>query len=569
MRLTRAFDKRMRAAITAALALATACALCFPAQAFAYFAKDPVGVYLGAGSLSLTSGQTGTVSVSVDMWSEQQLPGCGMAECPQACGNLTTPWGEVGGCLNAAGWCQCAGTSYITAYTTLSVSSSNPSVARATVSGGVLSVQAYSAGTCTLTVYSSLSKHREGSTTMTVNVSDPVSAAPSGGGASGGSGSGGGSSGGGAPSGGGASGGYYVAPSGNVGGGSGSGSDSGGSGGVSVSAAGASATAAAAAAASSGGGEQRTVVEMEAENGAKVIVVEATDTAAAAEELAKIKGTEGTCTFWSGGTLESPAISWTFKGADLSDEDDLNVDPAVSVTEKGSGDVAELLADVGKSIVMDFAHTGDLPGPAEVYVRTSGVYEDGAVLGLYRYDEDAKRFRLEQEGVEAKDGYAVFSIDHCSTWALSDEDLAALGLPEDEADEDGAAGADDAAGEVDASQVDVHAQDGAPYLIAGAAALAVAAAVAAGVLVARRRRAAAASEEEGAGEAGAADAGAEDEAGEAERSEDGETSGGDASEAGEAAVDDEAPETSALEDDEAFEVASGADEARDGDGARA
>lgn len=90
-------------------AAALALSLCFPTPALAYFSKPAVGVYFGSSSLSLTTGSSGTVSVSVDMWSEQQLPGCGMAECPQACGNLTTPDGVLGGCLSGDGWCQCSG----------------------------------------------------------------------------------------------------------------------------------------------------------------------------------------------------------------------------------------------------------------------------------------------------------------------------------------------------------------------------------------------------------------------------------------------------------------------------
>lgn len=447
--------------MAALCALMLTLTICFPAQAFAYFSKPAVGIYFGSSSVSLTTGSSSSVGLTIDPASEQQLPGCGMSICPQACNGLETPEGVMGGCLNEAGWCTCGGTGYYTEYTSVSVSSSNPYVARASASGGALLIQAVSPGTATITVYASLAKHVDNSASMTVTVSDPAPSSPS------------------APSDGGSSGGST--------GGSGSGAGSGGGGGVSVTATGTSATAAAAAA--SANGEDQKVVEMETEDGKKIIVAQATDATSAAEELKKIAGTEGTCTFWSGGTLDSPSISWTFKGTDLSPDADLNFDSTVEVSKKGTGDVAKLLADVKNAIVMDFVHSGKLPATAEVYVRASGAYDDGTKLGLYSYDEEMQKFVLEQENVEVTDGYAVFPLDHCSTWALSDEDLSALAMPVDQATDDVPEG------QVAADEVNVHAQDGTPFIIA-AAVIAVVAVVAATVFVVmRRRRAATAADE--------------------------------------------------------------------------
>lgn len=420
----------------------------FPEVALAYFAKPAVGVYLGASSVSLTPGQSSTIGVSVDMWSEEQLPGCGMSQCPQGCGNLQNPnTGVVGGCLSSDGWCTCSGTSYSTEYTQLSVSSSNPSVARASVSGGALYIDAYSAGSATITVYSSLAKHVEGSTSLVVYVSDSApTPTPSDSSSS-----------------------------------SSAGSGSGGSGGaVSVTAVGGTSATAAAAAAAEASGSESEVVEMEAEDGSKTIVVQAKDASTAAEELGKIVGTNGTVTFWSGGTLGSPAISWTFKGEDLAEGVDLNVDPTVSVSKRGTGDVAKLMADVDKSIVMDFAHSGALPAKAEVFVRASDVFVDGDELSLFTYNEETKKFERVQDGVKVSDGYATFTIDHCSVWALSKDDLSALEMPA--AEEEG----------VDATQVDVHAQSGTPYVIAGVVAAAVVVVAAVAVVMVRRKRVAAA-----------------------------------------------------------------------------
>lgn len=445
-------NNRIKRILGSALAVGLAATLSLggvPGVAWAYFSKPAPSISV-AGGVSVASGSSTTIACTVSPEAESQLPGCGMAECPQACDGLVKPGdSKPGGCLDANGWCTCAGTGYYTAYTSVQVSSSDPSVARASYASGVLSIVGYRPGTATISISASLSKHAPSAASTTVTVYENA-ATPS-------------------------------APSNS--GGSPSGSGSGSSGGVvSVTAVGGTtAVAAAAAAAAASGGEEQ-VVEMEAEDGSKTIVVEAKDASTAAEELGKIVGTKGTVTFWSGGTLGSPAISWTFKGEDIAEDADLDIDPSVTVSKRGTGDVSKLLAEVDKAIVMDFAHSGDLPAPAEVFVRASDVFSDGDELSLFTYNEDSQKFERVQDGVKVEDGYATFSIDHCSVWALSEDDLTKLEMP---------AGGSEAQGSTDATQVDVHAQSGTPYVIAIAiVAVVVVAAVAAAVVVRRKKAAA-------------------------------------------------------------------------------
>ncbi len=82
-------------------------ALFFPFQSEAYFNRGTVSVSLGENALSMTAGTVSSVSVTIDPIKQDQLPGCGMAECPQTCGD---------GCLNESGECMCAGTEYRTYY---------------------------------------------------------------------------------------------------------------------------------------------------------------------------------------------------------------------------------------------------------------------------------------------------------------------------------------------------------------------------------------------------------------------------------------------------------------------
>lgn len=449
--------RRAFVALSVALASMSLGATLAPAPALAYFSKPAPSIGFGSGAITLTQGQSGSVGLSISPMSEAQLPGCGMSICPQACNGMANPnTGVVGGCLDGNGWCTCGGTAYYTAYTSVSASSSNPYVARASAAGGALYITAVSPGTATITVYASLSKHEDAAASMTVNVVAPST--------SGGDTSQGGSesSGGGQPSGGGAQ---------------ASGSGGTASGGVTVSSAGTDVTKAAKEAA---GGEKKEVVEMQTDDGSKIIVAEAKDKDSAKTELSKVVGTDGTVTFWSGGTMDTPAFSWTFKGKDLSADADLAIDPRVDVSKKGTGDVAKLLKDVKKSVVMDFKHEGKLPAPAEVYARVSGVFEDGAKIKLFSWDAKAGTFKQEQQDIEVKDGYAVFTIDHCSTWALSDEDLSALELTPEEQAESKASGE-----ETDATKVDVHPANGTPLVVAAVAVVAIV--LAAVALVLRRK----------------------------------------------------------------------------------
>jgi hypothetical protein len=133
-----------------------------PNETKAYFNRGNVKVSLGQSSLLLEEGQSGTVSVSITPSSDSQLPGCGMAECPQICGEKD--------CLDKNGDCTCAGTTYKTYYASASVSSSNTGVATATYSGGTVSIKANQEGTATISVTASLRQYNSTSTSMTVTV---------------------------------------------------------------------------------------------------------------------------------------------------------------------------------------------------------------------------------------------------------------------------------------------------------------------------------------------------------------------------------------------------------------
>ena len=477
LRVRRGFS---RAAAALAAVVLAAGLLGAPPRAEAAVNFGTVKVYL-PGSVQVTAGGSTSVSCTIDPYSHQQTPNCTTDYCPSGCDFAS------GGCLNAAGQCTCFGTAYSTYYSTASASSSNPSVARATYANGVLHVDAYQAGTCTITVYGSLRLWTTGTGTMQVTVTEPVASAPSGGAA------GGAASGGDAPSGGAASGGaaqdggatYWHDGGTAAGAGSGSGSGGAVAGSVSVSDAGVTAgssTGQVLSALVAGGNPVQVEQGAQAIEEGSVSLVRLGE-GSVAEELAAVAGTKSTVCFWEGDSVEEARYMWSFAGADLAPE-------AVTDADLGVEDVTEERGELARALegatyrALDFAQEGAYPCPASFAYRVSDVFDNGERLTLYFYDEDAGSLVLVQEGVEVSEGYATFRIDHGSVWVLANDDGLAGPLAEGEgAAEDGAAPAQVAPDGAEAAAEDFPV---AP-IAAGAAAVAVGA-IAVGTARRRARR---------------------------------------------------------------------------------
>lgn len=450
---------RRRRIIAVVLACAVALSLAasfLPTSALAYYTLGTVSVTPGASYLSVQAGLSTSTSVSVNPASDDQTLGCGMAQCPQVCGGDGAI--EAGySCFDANGQCTCAGTAYSTYYPEVSVVSSNSGVASAYVSGGTLVVMGNSAGSATITVTASLRQWNSSSSSIQVNVTEPPAASQP----SAGSGSG-------------------SAPSSTT-------TTPGEPSSVDLGAAGIPAEATVADSRDDALNEQ----VVETVTGAKVYTVERNSHLDTAAELSKIAGTGDQCIIWSGTASDNPDYSWTFHGDSIdADSPYLSFDPAITVSELGTGSVANIMKQAESGVVLEFSHEGQLPGTASIYVRVGEVYGDGTTLSLYRYDTTQRCFVLEQEGIAVEGGYASFEIDHCSTWALSSDDLAAYAV--EEVNTPGAVAESGAEAATVAEQGSVV-----PYII-GAAAAIVVVAVVAGVIVAKRRKThAAASDDDG------------------------------------------------------------------------
>lgn len=99
-------------------------------------------------------------------------------------------------------------------------------------------------------------------------------------------------------------------------------------------------------------------------------------------------------------------------------------DPALTVNPENSN-AAKLVE--GKSIVVDFAQNGAIPGLAQVGVATSS--EDVKGIDnpvLYYYNPETKVLEKQDNEVQIGEGETDFILEHCSTYVIADKDAKAV-----------------------------------------------------------------------------------------------------------------------------------------------
>lgn len=231
-----------------------------------------------------------------------------------------------------------------------------------------------------------------------------------------------------------------------------------------------------------------------------VYTVEINDYLVTSDQFAKLEEDEDQLIMWSGPASDQPDYSWTYVCEDVDmDSPNLEYDPRIEISKLGTNDVANIMQQSEGGLVMDFAFEGDLPGTATIYVAAEGYFDDGETVELYCFNEDERCFEAaEVEEIVVEDGYASFEIDHCSTWALSADDLTAYEVQEtntpgaaaESASDDGATAGDGGSSAVAEEAASEGGLSPAAILLIIAAIIVVAAVIAA--LVVRNRRAKAA-----------------------------------------------------------------------------
>ena len=407
--------------------------VCFPLQSEAYFNRGSISVQLGKTAISLTAGSSSTVSVTIDPIKQDQLPGCGMAECPQTCGD---------GCLDENGECMCGGTEYKTYYSEAVVSSSDSSVATASYSNGTLTVRGESPGSAEITVTGKLRQWTDTSVTLQVTVTEasygPVSRNDSSADST--------------PS-------VSPAPApqqqtwGDTSGDNRSGSS------VIVEEAESAENGSTVVPGYSEVAPQEQTSETTVESPAAVQEDESSGgnliSSAEGEESADVYAPEGelretprgkyrfvvlnpltdipacfTDSAMEGSHLvfqqrsgDNVVYSWTFDGERLDPDFDYS---KINLDIQGSAEIPEKLAGKLKgknAYYMNFGYSGTLPDAAEINIKVTDSFFEDQALYLYQIDENSGELMETGQEADMANGYASFSIDHCSAYVLTDSEV--------------------------------------------------------------------------------------------------------------------------------------------------
>lgn len=361
---------------------------------FAYFNRGTVSMQLGQTSVSVQEGKSVSVSVSVDPIKEQQLPGCGMAECPQSCGNT--------GCLNEYGECTCAGTTYQTYYSSAKAVSGNSSVASASYANGTLTIRGVSAGKTTVTVTGSMRQYTDCTKTISVTVTSsgsggqqtqkPQSDSPK------------------------ANltdrDGAEVTKIGsndsvtdddeNSADGDGSGEKENGDGD------------------SNEAGDENS----QAADGSEILttkrgVYEMVPLSEDVDVKAHLQAAIDNKRFvtFQKKTGDNVAYSWTFDGTKLKSAEALDLEIEIS---QELPDGAAKSVKGSDALFLHFSFDGELPAEAELYINAASAFSDGDSLNLLRWDESTGNVETAKEDIGVENGYVTFAIDHCSDYLLTD-----------------------------------------------------------------------------------------------------------------------------------------------------
>lgn len=379
--------KKIKRMALALFSVAIASSLMIPNAAFAVVNLGTVSVSM-QGSVSVASGSSVAVAAYANPAYSDQLPNCMNSYCPSGC-----DFGNTGqSCEDkATGQCTCYGYGYSRYYPSCTVSSSDSSVARASWSGGTLSIAGYAPGTATITVYPSMRLFSSAPASIEVNVYGQQATTPS------------------------------PAPS------TGGSSDS-GSGLVSAAPAAQPKAASVVSVVSSiakgdGSSDSGEVESAEAEDTFHI----GDEGVSIPELLAQYAGTDKVLSLWGGDNEESPQYIWEIPGSKLSADADLNLDLAISKLAAGEGKVGELLSDATYS-AFTIPHEGDLPGTMQLFWRTADQIDNDAVVDVYWFDEASSTFEKVYSNLKTAEGYVCFNVAKGGTFVVSeDSDLEGIG----------------------------------------------------------------------------------------------------------------------------------------------
>ena len=162
--------------------------------------------------------------------------------------------------------------------------------------------------------------------------------------------------------------------------------------------------------------EENTDSEKEDENHDETILIPENNTVDSTKfEEVKNNGTKLTVESKKDNKVQ---YAWTFDGSKM-ESGNFNIDLSLNIGSSANKEAIEsLLTNKAESLVLNFAHHGDLPDGTIVTVNVADKYANGDKLKLYYYDETAKELKEEVTDIEVKDGYVQFNLQHCSDYVL-------------------------------------------------------------------------------------------------------------------------------------------------------
>lgn len=399
---------RARSALCACMLCALALALCFsPAPALAVVNLGTVSVSV-PGSVSLVSGETVSVSAVCNPSYSDQLPCCLNDYCPSGC-DFDKEYGSTGvGCEDASGQCTCFGYGYSRYYPTCTVASSDPSVARATWADGVLVVSGHKPGVATVTVYPSMRLWSSAAATITVNVLGGTDAASDDSAPADVAGASGVQSGAAVSAGGGAA--AVVRRSAEE--------ASSASGVVSQAADRSTSSVEAIVRTVEVAGASGDSPVVETENGDVVAHLGEASTDVAAL-LSGAAGRDMLLSLWGGKSPQTPDYVWMVGGLKLpADYDYTGVELTIDEVTQTNSALRAALGDEPFS-AFTIAGSGKLPSTMQLMWRSVGTIDNGQVVDVYLYDEDAGTFKKVHSNLKTEEGYVTFNLIERGTYVVT------------------------------------------------------------------------------------------------------------------------------------------------------
>lgn len=115
--------------------------------------------------------------------------------------------------------------------------------------------------------------------------------------------------------------------------------------------------------------------------------------------------------------------TWTFDGNAIKNPTSVSLGVVVNATTTNAQKLIDKVNAADKSLVIHFDYSGELPGPAKVKVNVQDKFTNGKELKLYYFNENNGKLEYQNQLITVVDGYAEFTITHCSDYVLSDASL--------------------------------------------------------------------------------------------------------------------------------------------------